>query len=61
MYLRKWTRMEWWDSIRYFKKYQLLEYKEEHRMFHLFPPNWQEYLPTKNQLREINFSDEKDK
>lgn len=53
--------MEWWDSIRYFKKYNLLEYKEEHRLLHLFPPTWQQYLPTPADLREINFRDTKDK
>lgn len=61
MYFRKWSRMEWWESVRYFKKYNLLEYKEEHRMFHLFPPTWQRYLPTKSDLREVNFTDKKDK
>ncbi|EAS01672.1 hypothetical protein TTHERM_01207720 (macronuclear) [Tetrahymena thermophila SB210] len=61
MYLRKWSRMEWWDSVRYFKKYNLLDYKEEHRLLHLFPPTWQQYLPTKADLREVNFRDKQDK
>lgn len=28
-YYRKWTRMNWWESIRYFKKYGLLGYTEQ--------------------------------
>jgi hypothetical protein len=47
MYFRKWTRMEWWDSVRYFKKYNLLDYKESHRLLHLFPPTWSKFIPSR--------------
>lgn len=38
MYTRKWTRMSYYDSVKMFKKYGLIEnYDQIERGFHLFP------------------------
>lgn len=37
VYYRKWTRMSWFESVRLFRKYNMIKYDDIQRGMQLFP------------------------